>query len=41
MAVTQRLREGTTFSRFASDAATLAGTPWAFMAAIASAVVWY
>ncbi len=33
-------REGTKFTRFASSAATLVGTPWAFIAALASIVIW-
>jgi low affinity Fe/Cu permease len=40
MAVTKPPREGTRFSRFATHSAGVVGTPWAFIAALASVVIW-
>jgi len=40
MATKQTPREGTTFSRFATRSAGVVGAPWAFIAALASVVIW-
>jgi low affinity Fe/Cu permease len=40
MAIKQQSREGTRFTRFATQSAGVVGTPWAFTAALASVVIW-